>query len=272
MFHFRLLTLLTQTWTFHIQRLDQPLFIFEYGISRIQNQSYYYIHHLNIETLRAHVVDLRNKFDQIERNQFSEIILQKFDEINHSLQNIIPFRRQKRWDAVGTIWKFIARTPDANDFRLINSSINNLISNNNQQVKINREMTLQLFKSKSSELYSINVLFNLKHIHEKIEIIIDTIMLAKLGILNQKILTKNEMEMLRTDLERENVTVHSSSEVVAYAKTAIATNHQDIILFIKMPKLDSRIFRKVHVYPTIHSQRQIHATKKFFLGTIRNLL
>lgn len=270
--------LLTPTWTLHIQRLDQPIFIFEYGISRIQYQSYYYIHHFSIESLRTHVVDLRNKFDQIERNQFSEIILQKFDEINHSLQNIIPIKRQKRWDAVGTVWKFIAGSPDANDLKLINSSINNLIYNNNKQVKINREMTLQLkesvfktkdaiqlFKSKTSELYSINILFNLKNLHEKIETIIDTIMLAKLGILNQKILTKNEIEMLRRDLERENVTVHSSSEAVTYAKTSIATNHQEIVLFIKMPKLDSRIFRKIHVYPTFHSHRQVHANKKFFL-------
>lgn len=125
-----------QTWTLHIQRLDQPIFIFDHDISRIQYQSYYYIHHFSIEVLKSHVVDLRNRFDEVERNQFSEIILQKFDEINTALGNIIPSKRQKRWDAVGTVWKFIAGSPEAQDLKLINSIINDLIYDNNKQVKI----------------------------------------------------------------------------------------------------------------------------------------
>lgn len=275
---YRLLALLPQIWTLTIQKIDGPIFIYDHGIGRIQYQYYYYIHHFNIEALRLHIVDLRNKFEEIERNQFSEIIIQKFDDINDSLGKVIHSKRQKRWDAVGTVWKFIAGSPDANDLKLINSSINNLVYSNNKQVKINREMTLQLketvfktkqaiqlFRSKSSELHSINILFNLKDLNYKVENIIETIMLAKLGILNEKILTKTELEMLRKDLERENVTVHSSSEVVTYAKTSIVTNQREMLLFIKMPKLDFRIFRKVHIYPTFHSQRQIHATKKFFL-------
>lgn len=247
-------------------------------MSRLKYSSYHYIHHFSIESLRTHVVDLRNRFDEIDKNQFSEFILQKFDEINEYLKSIIPIRRQRRWDAVGTVWKFIAGSPDANDLKLINNSINNLIYNNNKQVKINREMTLQLkesvfktkeaiqlFKNKSSELYSINILFNLKDLSEKIGDIIDTIMLAKLGILNEKILTKNEIEMFRKDLERENVTVHSSAEVVTYATTSIATNYQEIILLIKMPKLDPRVFHKILVCPTFHNRQQIHTTKKYFL-------
>lgn len=269
---------MTPTRTLHLQKLDRPIFVFDYGTSRIRYQSYYYIHHFSIEALKTHIVNLRDKFDQIEKNQFSEIIIEKFDEINKSLESIVPLKRQKRWDTVGTVWKFIAGSPDADDLKLINSSMNNLIYNNNKQVKINKEMTLQLketvfktkeaielFKSKSSELYSINILFNLKNLNKKIENIIDTIMLAKLGILNEKILTKNELEMFKKDLERENVTVHSLSEVIAYAKSSIATNHREIVLFIKMPKLDPRVFRKIHVYPIFYRQRQVHATKKFFL-------
>lgn len=105
-----------------------------------------------------------------------DVIMQKFDEINFSLENIIQTNRQKRWDAVGTVWQFIAGSPNANDLKLINSTINNLISNNNEQVKINRKMTLQLkesvfktkdaiqrFKSKSIEFnfnneYPINLM------------------------------------------------------------------------------------------------------------------
>ncbi|XP_055608069.1 uncharacterized protein LOC129755545 [Uranotaenia lowii] len=278
MLAFIFLTFLTQTLTLQIQRLDQPIFIYDVGIGRIQYQSNYYIHHFNIKTLKTYITDLKEKFNKIEINQFTEIIQEKFDEINYFLENIIPIRRQKRWDTVGTVWKFIAGTPDANDLRLINSSINNLIVNNNKQVKINREISLQLkesffktkeaiqlFESKATELFSINIFFNLKRLGNQIENILETIMLARLGILNEKILSKNEIETLRKDLERENVTVYTSSEVITYATTSIATNRQEMVLLIKMPKLDPRIFRKIHVYPIIHNRQQILTDNRIFL-------
>lgn len=124
---------------------------------------------------------------------------------------------------------------------------------------------IQQFKLKSSELYSINILFNLKNLNEKINDIIDTIMLAKLGILSEKILTKNEIDMFKKDLDSQNVTIHTASEAVTYARTSIATNHQEIVLFIKMPKLDSRVFRKVRIYPIFHNHQQIHTIEKFLL-------
>lgn len=101
---------------------------------------------------------------------------------------------------------------------MINSSINNLISNNNQQVKINREITLQLkevafktkeaiqlFNSKTTEFNAISILENLKVLSQNLEHILETITLAKIGILNTIIVSDNEITPFMHDLAREKI-------------------------------------------------------------------
>lgn len=221
---------------------------------------------------------MKNQFQELTSNQYSSLILQQFEDIDSIFQRLNPTQRQKRWDKVGTIWKFIAGTPDANDLRLINSSINNLVSNNNQQVKINREITLQLkdiafktkeaiqlFNSRSLEFHSINILENLKYLYQKLEQILETITLAKLGILNIIILSDKEINLFIKDLAREQIIVSTTAEAISYATTSIASNRKEIALLIKLPKLNTRIYRKVHVHPIIHNHQQIHLSDRNYI-------
>lgn len=228
--------------------------------------------------MRLHVSDLRFQFDEMKSNQFTSLILNQFQEIDKLMKNLVPFKRQKRWDTIGTVWKFIAGSPDANDLRLINSSINSLIVNNNEQVRINREINLQmkefvhktkeaiiLFNSQSLDIHSINIFLNLKYLSEKLQQILDSITLAKIGILNEKLLSQKEITILLADLARENITVHSAWEAITYATTSIATNNQEIALLIKLPKLDQRVFTKMHIYPILQESQQIHLKNQLYL-------
>lgn len=265
--------------TITIQKTDNlPLFTYDEGPGRVQIDSYYYIHHFNLDHFKEHVHELKSKFEQIEANQFTSLILDKFNEIDMSLKNILPLNRRKRWDALGTFWKFLAGSPDAHDLALINSSINSLISNNNEQVRINREISFQmteviskanesinLFKSKSSELYAINIFLNLKFLNEKLDQISETIMLAKIGILNEKILSQDEISSLMQDLGKENITVWNIADALTYATTSMVTNEREIALLIKMPKLDPKVFRKILIIPTWFNRRQIHLHNKNYL-------
>ncbi|XP_058828545.1 uncharacterized protein LOC131688355 [Topomyia yanbarensis] len=256
----------------------QPVMIFDQGEARIKLDHTYYIHHFNLTTIRMQVKSLRDQFENFSRNQFSDLIIEKFNEIDFALKSIDPIRRHKRWDSLGTVWKFIAGSPDANDLRIINSTINNLIMNNNEQIRINREINLQLkeamfetkkainlFNTRSAETYSTKILFHLKYLSKKLNQIIDTILLAKLGIVNEKILSQREIDILINDLARENITVHTALEAMNYATTSVATNSLEIALIIKMPKLDPRIFNKIRLYPIIHKNKQIHIDHRFYL-------
>lgn len=257
----------------------QPILIFHHGEARIRLDFKYYIHHFNLTTIRTQVKSLRDQFDNFSKNQFTDLIIEKFNEVDFALKSIDPVRRHKRWNSLGTAWKFLAGSPDANDLKIINSSINNLVSNNNEQVKINREIHLQLkeaiFKTKkaielfnvgSVEMYCTKMLFHLNFLSEKLNQIIDTIMLAKLGIVNEQILSPKEIDILIADLARENVTVQTAVQATNYATTSVAANNLDIALIIKMPKLDPRTFSKVRLLPIIHDNKQIHIPNQLFLS------
>lgn len=257
---------------------SQPILAFNQGTGRVKIDSYLYIHHFNLTSYQYHINNIRNMFDEINTNQFSTLIIEEFQNIENVLKSLISTRRVKRWDSLGSGWKFIAGSPDANDLRIINSSLNDLIQNNNAQVKINRELNLQmkefvlktsqaisLFNSRSSEIHSINIFLNLKYLHDKLEQIVDSINFAKIGILNKKILSSAEIQVLVQKLSNENVTTHSITEALSYAESSVATNSKEVALLIKMPKLDPRVFRKVHIYPIHHNQKQIHTTRKTFL-------
>ena len=122
---------------------------------------------------------------------------------------------------------------------------------------------ISLSKSGALESHSINIFLNLKYLREKLEQIIDSIHFAKIGILNRKILSQEEIIVLIQKLKI--VTTHSVTEALSYAESSVATDSKQIALLIKMPKLDTRIFRKVHIHPIHHNQRQIHTMNRNYL-------
>ncbi|XP_055630127.1 uncharacterized protein LOC129770943 [Toxorhynchites rutilus septentrionalis] len=264
----------------HLQNLGrQPILIFHQGEGRLRLDYKYYIHHFNLTIIRTQIKGLRDQFDNFSKNQFTDLIVEKFNEIDFALKSIDPIRRHKRWDSLGAIWKFLAGSPDANDLKIINSSRNNLIINNNEQVKINREVNLQLkeaifqtkkaiqlFNVRSIEMYCTKLLFHLNFLSEKLNQIINTIMLAKLGLVNEQILSQREIDILITDLARENITVHTAVEATNYATTSVASNNLEIALIIKMPKLDPRIFNKIRLYPIIHNNKKVHTLHQLYLS------
>lgn len=218
------------------------------------------------------------KFKQIEENQFTSLILEEFNELDTNLKNLLPIRRKKRWNQLGTVWKYIAGSPDANDLKIINSSINGLINNNNEQVRINREISLQmkevlyktkesiqLLNSKSSDLYSVNIFLNLQFLNDKLDQIIQTITLAKVGILNEKVLSQTEIDLIVKDLSKENLTIWNTAEALTYVTTSIITNELDIALLLKLPKLDPRVFKKIFILPTWFNRQQIHISNNNYL-------
>ncbi|XP_062556062.1 uncharacterized protein LOC134220931 [Armigeres subalbatus] len=91
-------------------------------------------------------------------------------------------------------------------------------------------------------------------------------MLAKIGALNDRVLSPSEIDLLINDLARENITVWNIAEALTYATTSIVTNALDIALLIKLPKLDPRIFRKIFVLPTWFNHQQIHVPNSYYLN------
>lgn len=114
-------------------------------------------------------------------------------------------------------------------------------------------------------MYCTKMLFHLNYLSEKLNQIIDTVLLAKLGLVNEKILSQREIDILITDLAKENITVHTSVEATNYATTSVVSNNLEIAVIIKMPKLDPRTFNKIRLLPIIHDKEKIHIPHQFYL-------
>lgn len=79
-------------------------------------------------------------------NVLTEISKHKIRELYTSLLQIEPrtHYRRKRWDVIGTTWKWIAGSPDAQDLRIINGTLNELINENNNQYKVNEQISQRI--------------------------------------------------------------------------------------------------------------------------------
>jgi len=55
--------------------------------------------------------------------------------IKVTLSKIMPKRQKRGINEIGTLWKWIAGTPDHDDFITVQNKIDNLIENNNKLFK-----------------------------------------------------------------------------------------------------------------------------------------
>lgn len=134
-----------------------------------------------------------------------------------------------------------------------------------KEVAFKTKEAIQLFNSKSIVFHSITILENLKYLTQKLDQIIETITLAKLGILNIIILSDKEIKLFINDLAREKVIVSTAAEAISYTTTSVATNQREIVLLIKLPKLNAKIYRKVYIHPIIHNNQQVHLSDRNYL-------
>ena len=67
------------------------------------------------------------------------------------------------------------------------------------------------------------------------------------------------------DLVKQNITVHNALDALNFADTTIATNYNELVLLIKTPVLDGRIFNKVYVFPVVNNHKEIHLTSRNYL-------
>uniref|UniRef100_A0AB38Z2P4 Envelope protein n=1 Tax=Panta errantivirus TaxID=3078412 RepID=A0AB38Z2P4_9VIRU len=256
-----------------------PIVAFNRGNARVAVGNNYYIHHFNVSSIQHEIRILSAEFSSLEETQFTTIIEQEFTNANDMLKNTFPIHRSKRWDTIGTVWKFIAGSPDADDLRLINSTINDLINNNNVQVKINNDLTLQLTETlgrikealkfsrdTSVDLFSINILLNLRYLSEKLGLVTDSIALAKLGITNSRILNRKEIDLLISDLRKQDLPIHTVTEALSYTNTKIATNNNEILFIISCPRLTNDYYKKIEIYPVTNNCKKVHVPNQYYLS------
>ena len=118
---------------------DLPLLTLMTGKCRIQTGNINVIHPINITEIETTGNLLTNVVYQKTNNYLSQIAKHKIKELYSNLVEIRPrdHRGRRSLEPIGAVWKWIGGSQDATDLRIINQTMNELISNNNQQYRIN---------------------------------------------------------------------------------------------------------------------------------------
>lgn len=202
------------------------------------------IHMVNITQIR-HIISSFDQFDmQIIRNAFGNELIQKLLHQKSLLLKIYN-PRQKRWETLGKMWKWISGSPDAEDLKIINQTLNNMITEENNQIIINKEVAKRFklvqkninkmgeFKDDVS-LY-IKLTNALDMINHELEYIIEAISFAKNGIIYPEIFTNDEMLNI---VQKSNLDV---PQLIHHGSVKVLSNNQELLFIFQVPKTVMKI-------------------------------
>lgn len=210
-------------------------------------------------------IDLIPKFS--DSSMYRDMLTQQHDEISHILRTLqIPRRHVRSIDFLGSALKFVAGTPDHDDYKLLLTKQNFLIENNNKQNNINsvlqnriNEITDQInIVKKSLSGNSISKddktpLF--EYLANRNNLMINylnnialSIVLAKNNLINPLILDEIDIDKL---IEIEDLQISISNLLLA-TKIKVLQNDNVIHYILKIPKI-SKFCILLNLYPVSHN-------------------
>lgn len=224
------------------------------------------VHLFNITKYEKYIGDLDSNVTELN----DEFLRHKIQHLRTSLKSLTP-HRQKRGliNLFGTGMKYLYGTMDDEDrkeiektLQRIETNTHNVIEQSNSQIEINQHFDEQL--AKLSNLYKLETKKNYleytnvnnekideKHESQRthlnfqiteLERIIDKvegiILISRLGLLSQNILTDEEVI-------KYNITFEKLQNI----KMTIATKNRNILLIIQIPELTQELYDSLYIQP-----------------------
>lgn len=248
---------------------SDPVLLLKLKDCRIQTGVTKIIHPINLTNIETNIF----LFSEIARRTntdlpMSNLILQKSRTLINNFYQLKPIksRRHKRWDKLGQAWKWIAGSPDADDLRLINNTLNELINQNNQQVKVNdvinkriQEMTYTintLIKQQSlnnklilEEIDALTLILYMDTINDLLEEIQETVIRAKISLPSSKLLTLKEIIFMDSLLQDQGVGLQFPEEALNFATPKIVVKPDVLLYILEIPELEKKTSETIEIIP-----------------------
>ncbi|XP_062551006.1 uncharacterized protein LOC134215963 [Armigeres subalbatus] len=208
----------------------------------------------------------------------------KIEKLSQSFKKInISDKRVKRWDSLGRGWKYISGSPDADDLRLINATINSIVDQENNQIRINSGLDIRIrnltysinsiissYNNLSSEFNegfsSINLLLNIDELIQQIETIGDAITLARLNIPSSRLISLAELTVAQRFLKDQGLDVATAESVLEIAKAYVITTKDSIKYILRIPKVTNEAYTLYQIEPVISNGTRVHLKASFYLN------
>lgn len=228
---------------------------------KIRNSYQRIIYNVDLNEIKANIRHIGNlSVDLNVTDHLMDTFHYKLKSAYGKIDRLLP-RRSKRGliNALGSIVKFVAGNPDNDDLEIINknfetieSKTNKLITNQAQQIKINRlleitsnRVTNALIKIEEKirsdtttfkkDLELINLMLNLDIIIKTLENIEDQLTFSKSNIVNKDILTLKDRENIIQLFKQQNIKIAYEDEIFEFVKCISIIRENIVIFMIKVP-------------------------------------
>lgn len=276
----------TATCTLHIHDLtNNPLAIIPIGKAQLKTGHVRIIHPIDLIQIGNTIRKVNNdiKLNTIS-NPLYELTQIKSSKLAETFMKLKPYvkRISKRWDQLGQAWKWIAGSPDAEDLRMINVTLNSLITNNNKQIMINQAISKRIqeitnitnevlsmekerMKNHSIEINQLLVLSNLDSLQSQVETLEEAILMAKHGIPSSKLLSIKDFRVIAAFLEEHDVYIKSFEELLSQSTAQVMLNETHIAYMLKVPQLSPRQYEYNYIDSIIKNDKRILINQNYVI-------
>ncbi len=255
-----------------INRNSEKIVKIQLGRAKLSNGFFNIIHNTNLLDLKTLTTRLEATSEKLLQDHLvtKEIIKRRCNEITKSLLLLAPTTRQRRAIAwIGSAWKWVAGNPDQHDFEVMESHVNDIIDNNNKQVKINNEFQnkintltakyLDWQSGKSTEddmkLYLVE---ELNQIQRTIDNIFATIHLAKTNVVNQALLDEETIRQVKIWADTNDLTSLAQAQTLDFAKISVAITKDKLISIMSFPTLEKGNYEYSIIKAVTHGKLTIN--------------
>lgn len=223
------------------------------GRTLIQDGDFRLIHVIDISLYERELrlIDGHIKYRVQSHNPLLPFLDHELNSVRDIIDRIKPFRKTKRSiDALGTAWKWIAGTPDRDDFRLINEKINNTMRQTENQIIINHliedklneisNRTNKILKdlhddNDAQKMAALGLKFELEVLKEEVTKIEQALMWAKSKVINAFLFSEKEVSLLKNSVKQQRFPYSNLEQCLKFADLKIATNSSIIMYMITLP-------------------------------------
>lgn len=263
-----------------------PLAIVPLGQAKIKTGYIRIIHPININNIEEVVLEINKEVQKdTESSPLNELIKIRNTKLFETFQKLTPIKRSnrgKRWDTIGKVWKWIAGSPDADDLRLINTTSNDLITQNNKQILINQQIgnriqevttitnnVLNTYKTWQDthikELQQLVAISNIDSLIDQVETLEEAILMAKHGIPSSKLLSIKNFNEIYHFLKKQRIQLRSFEELLSISSTQVMMNSSHILYILKVPKLSNKNYEYIYVDSMIRNKKRILIESNFLV-------
>lgn len=256
---------------------EDPVLLLKIRECKIQVGTLKIVHPINLTIIQESIDFLTSSFyNKLDSNNpLGDIVKHKIKILYNNFLQIRPLERHrsKRWDSLGATWKWLAGSPDAQDLRIINSTMNGLISQNNQQFDINNRINQRISAITNSinsiisnmktnelanEISAIITIINIDTINKVLEDIQDAIILSKTTIVANRVLAIQEISFIKSLLQNQGVKVDLPDEALQHVTPKFAVSQQTLLYILHVPRLDNETSSVIQVHPMVHKNQIIY--------------